>query len=73
MSSIEILDCPQCQRQLFYRNLFKDHWAYCENCKIKWFEGSDLYSSWKDENEEIWEKNWEFLKDFKEINIDELL
>lgn len=65
----EFGECFICNAPGFkYVNIGRDHWFYCETCKTKWWEGSNIFSGWRDENEEIWEKNKEKLKNYKEKN-----
>lgn len=43
----------------------KNHFMYCEECKICWYIGRNLFSSWQDETEEDWKENYEMIKDFE--------
>ena len=54
--------CPYCGGSSAIRNLGKDHFAYCNKHKTYWYVGSKLFSGWKDENQEDWNANEEFLK-----------
>jgi hypothetical protein len=44
--------CPECGRHDGYRNIGKGHWFFCREHKIRWFVGSNLLSSWRNETEE---------------------
>jgi hypothetical protein len=47
-----------------YLNYGRTHIGYCEKCNKKWIIGSNLFSSWRYENQDIWNKNLEFLERF---------
>jgi hypothetical protein len=65
-------DCECGQYDNKYLNIFKTHYGYCTNCMTTWEIGSNLFSSWKYEDKEIWTRNIDFLKNFKIINQDEV-
>lgn len=44
--------CPTCGKTDGYINVGRGHWFYCQEHKKKWFVGSNLFSSWKDETED---------------------
>lgn len=44
--------CPTCKKSDGYINIGKGHWFYCREHKVRWFVGSNLFSSWRDETEE---------------------
>lgn len=50
-----------------YFNIGRSHWFYCDNCKAKWCEGTNLFSSWHYENEKIWIRNAKKYKSYKVI------
>ena len=41
--------CPICLEINGYINIGSDHWFYCRKHGTKWFFGSNVFSSWKDE------------------------
>ncbi len=49
--------CPHCGRSDVYLNDGRDHWFYCDRHKTKWLAGSNLFSSWHDEDEDTWRQN----------------
>jgi small GTP-binding protein len=57
-----------CGREGKYFNIGKGHWFYCDKCKTKWLAGINLFSSWMEENNKVWEENSKKYKDYK-INI----
>ena len=49
--------CPHCGRDDGFLNDGRDHWFRCDRHKTKWKVGSNLFSSWRDEDEETWLHN----------------
>ena len=49
--------CPHCGQNDGYLNDGRDHWFRCDRHKVKWWVGSNLFSSWRDEDEETWRLN----------------
>jgi hypothetical protein len=41
--------CPHCHHTDGYINVGKHHWFLCDKHKVKWFVGSNLFSSWRRE------------------------
>ena len=60
--------CPVCGGNDGFKNVGSQHWFYCKEHKTTWCTYSDLFSSWKDESEEDWEKNMEFFSDFTTVD-----
>jgi hypothetical protein len=58
--------CPQCGKGE-YVNVFKSHFNVCGTHKVFWSIGYNLFSTWQEENEEIWRKNDEMLSGFTEV------
>jgi hypothetical protein len=56
--------CPKCGGNDGYLNVAQSHWQVCDKCKIKWPIGFGLFSSWKLETEEDWQRNEELLSTF---------
>jgi hypothetical protein len=44
--------CEFPEHRNYYLNYCREQWMICDECKIKWFFGDNLLSSWKDETEE---------------------
>ena len=59
--------CPRCRQNDGYLNIGRDHWFRCDRHRVKWLEGSNLFSSWRDENEAIWVGNAALLAEFVEV------
>ena len=49
--------CPYCGQSDGYLNDGRNHWFRCDRHKVKWWVGSNLFSSWRDEDEETWRLN----------------
>jgi len=58
--------CPQCGDCLSV-NVHKSHYGICEAHKVFWPIGSNLFSSWRHEDESIWRKNAALLQGFTEV------
>jgi hypothetical protein len=58
--------CPECGNN-GYVNIGRSHWNICEDHKVKWSIGANLFSSWHDETEEDWKRNASLIADFKEV------
>jgi len=48
-------------------NISRGHFIACDKCKTYIFVGSNLMSSWRQENKDIWRKNSDSVKDYKFI------
>ena len=56
---------PDCEHlNASYVNIGRNHWGYCDECKRKWNWGSNILSSWRNETEEDWKRNEEFLQGY---------
>ena len=53
--------CPYCGDTSGYLNVGRGHIFVCDEHKTAWPIGSNLFSSWREENEEIWENNKNLL------------
>ena len=49
--------CPCCGNADGYLNDGPDHWFVCHRHKTKWRAGSNLFSGWREEDEETWLRN----------------
>jgi hypothetical protein len=34
-------------------NISRAHWMICDECRIKWLIGENLFSSWRKENKDL--------------------
>ncbi len=58
--------CPVCGAEgQHYRNIYKQHFFFCEEHRMVWSIGCDLFSSWRHEDEGDWRAAWEKLKDYR--------
>jgi len=60
-------NCPDCRDQSAqngcgHLNIGPQHWGYCNLHKSKWYIGENLFSSWRDEGVEDWERNEALLE-----------
>lgn len=64
--------CPFPEHENYFLNIGRGHWMVCDQCKIKWFIGSNLFGgSWRYENEQIWKANSEKIKYYKDLTNSE--
>jgi hypothetical protein len=60
--------CPECGGSHGYLNIGHEHWYHCHIHRTKWRAGSNLFSSWRYEDETIWQRNADHLADFREVD-----
>ena len=60
-------DCPTCWHNDGFCDVGRDHWFFCRIHRFCWNVGSNLFSAWRDETEEIWQKNREMLQGYAVI------
>ena len=58
--------CPECGR---FEMLIigRDHWCFCEEHKVRWCLGSNLFSGWRHETDQIWELNKRQLAGYRDV------
>ena len=61
--------CPVPEHQNYCLNIGRGHWMVCDKCRIKWFMGANLFSSWRYQNEDVWRANEKELRKYREIDI----
>ncbi len=49
--------CPHCGQNNGFINVGRDHWFLCDRHKTKWWYGSNIFSCWRQEDEETWQRN----------------
>ena len=59
--------CPHCGKNDGYINFGRNHWMVCDKHETRWCVGSNLFSSWRDETEEDWEKNAQRMDGYTEV------
>jgi len=62
--------CPECGKGGEYRNIYRRHFVFCEEHRITWSAGTNLFSSWREEDEEDWRETWEKLKGYRVYDPD---
>jgi len=43
--------CPICKKTDGYLNVGRSHWFICEEHRVRWCIGANIFSSWRDETE----------------------
>jgi hypothetical protein len=59
--------CPTCGQTDGYLNINRDHYFVCHEHKLRWLVGSNLFSTWRDEEPEVWQQNKALLSGYREI------
>ena len=59
--------CPECGDHDGAVNVESDHYVVCDTHKTKWYVGSNLFSCWRRQNEEIWQRNRVMLEEYKGV------
>lgn len=59
--------CPECGNNDGYMNVRSNHICVCDAHKTAWRVGSNLFSDWKDESEEVWARNAQMLESYREV------
>jgi hypothetical protein len=51
-------ECPECGKSDEYRNIYKHHFFFCDEHRLVWMPGVNLFSSWRGEEDcrEAWAK-----------------
>jgi hypothetical protein len=60
--------CPKCGKGDEYRNIYKQHFFFCDEHRFTWSPGSNLMSSWREEEEEDWREAWEKLRVYRTVD-----
>lgn len=59
--------CLVCSCNDGYLNVGSSHWFHCREHKTRWCVGVNLFSGWREEDEEDWRKNAEKLFGYTEV------
>ena len=46
-------------------NIGRGHYVACDECKTYIYVGSNLISCWRQENKDIWQANYDNVKDYE--------
>lgn len=58
--------CPLCDNDpAEILNVGRNHYAVCHECRVYWPLGSNLFSGWRDEEPEVWERNKKLLATYQ--------
>lgn len=60
--------CPECGFTDGYVNVGRSHWFLCDVHKTRWIGGANIFSSWRDESEEDWERNVDKLSGYRRVD-----
>ena len=61
--------CPDCKSYSgLCANIGSAHWFYCDEHRVKWHVGDNLFSAWRHQTEEDWRFNFEKLADYREVD-----
>ena len=50
-------------------NIGRGHYVACDTCRTFVFVGSNLLSSWRLENEDVWRRNSRSIEGYEEVEI----
>ncbi len=56
--------CPDCGKNDGYTNIHRDHWFFCRKHDVKWWVGTNLFSTWMDQDESEWREAEEWLSGY---------
>lgn len=59
--------CPECGKNNGHTNIGQDCWFRCDQHRVKWLEGHNLFADWQDETETDWERNTKLLAEYREV------
>ena len=65
--------CPECGRPGLCRNVGRAHWLACDEHRIAWCIGSNLFSGWREEDEGVWAKNADLLRGYRTVDCAETM
>ena len=50
-------------------NIGRGHYIACDTCRTFMFVGSNLMSSWRQENKNVWRRNSRSIEGYEEVKI----
>jgi hypothetical protein len=59
--------CPFCGCSDGWLNVGRVHWIRCDWHHTKWSPGANLFSSWREEDQGIWQRNSYLLSTYREV------
>lgn len=60
--------CPVCYSTPIFRNVGSVHFACCDRDRVCWSVGSNLFSAWREQSENIWQENERLLLTYKRVD-----
>lgn len=60
-------NCPTCHKTNGFLNVGRDHWFVCDRHRSKWWVGSNLFSCWRDQDEQGRLVNVHKLAGYREV------
>ena len=61
-------NCPVCHKHSgLMLNIRSDHWFACHAHRTKWCAGSNLFSSWQEQDEQAWLANEYQLAGYRNV------
>ncbi len=66
-SCVEYFGHCHCGRRPVLLNVHKGNYMYCRPCNTYWHVGTNLITTWRDEDESVWKKNSAILDTAKRI------
>lgn len=64
--------CPTCGASPDYYNVGRDHFAACDEHRLVWHLGSNLFDSWRHESQHDWDANQKRLSDYRLVPLEDV-
>ena len=61
-------ECPVCGGGGEYRNIYRHHFFFCDEHRLVWMTGTNVFSSWREETVEDWRAAWEHLEGYRTVD-----
>jgi hypothetical protein len=62
--------CPDCGCGGTCVNIGRAHWIVCDAHRKRWYVGSNLFSSWREQTEEDWRWAAETIRDYEDVSAE---
>lgn len=62
--------CPECGGGPIIATIYRYHFAYCNEDRLVWAVGSNLFSHWREETVKEWQEAYDEIKHFEAVNSD---
>lgn len=59
--------CPACGKNNGYLNIGRSHWFVCDDHRVLWCAGANLFSSWQDATQAEQEANYKRIESYVEV------